>query len=106
MDLYQHDSDTVFRFALYGQLAGSCVSELEQAWLTAQSILKDKELVVDLSGVTDVDTTGSELLSRMREAGARLIPALPLEGGAIQVARAGGKPQLSLVDKILSLFHS
>jgi hypothetical protein len=77
MKIYLHDSANTFQFVLRGALAGSCVLDLEQAWTTARSILDGKELVVDLSGTTDADESGVNLLSRMRASGARLTVALP-----------------------------
>ena len=77
MDIYQHDSAAMFRFVLRGHLANEHVLELEQAWTTARSILQQKELVVDVSGISDADPQGAELLHRMRDAGARLTAALP-----------------------------
>jgi anti-anti-sigma regulatory factor len=67
----------MFRFVVAGELNGSAAKELEQAWKTAASILNGKELVVDISGVTSADSSGADLLSRMRESGARLIAAAP-----------------------------
>ena len=78
-DMYQHDSATMFRFVLSGELIGDRVRDLEHAWNTAQSILAGKELVVDISGITNANPPGVELLSRMRESGARLTAALPPE---------------------------
>jgi len=77
MEMYQHDSATLFRFVLRGDLAGAVVQELEHAWTTAKSILDGKELAVDVSGITNADESGVALLSRMRESGARLTAALP-----------------------------
>ena len=77
MDMYQHDSATMFRFVLRGELAGDRVTDLEHAWNTASSILAGKVLVVDISGLTHADSAGIALLSRMRESGARLTGALP-----------------------------
>jgi anti-anti-sigma regulatory factor len=76
-DMYLHDSATMFRFVLSGELTGHRVQDLAQAWTTAQSILKDNELVVDVSGLTGADEFGVDLLSRMRQSGARLTVALP-----------------------------
>jgi ABC-type transporter Mla MlaB component len=72
MDMYQHDGATMFRFVLRGELAGDRVRDLEHAWITAKSILSQKQLVVDVSGVSNADPRGIELLSRLREAGACL----------------------------------
>jgi ABC-type transporter Mla MlaB component len=77
MDMYQHDSAATFRFVLMGELTGGAVHELQYAWDTAKSSLAGKELVVELSGLTSADPLGIELLSRMRESGARLAAALP-----------------------------
>jgi len=77
MEMYQHDSATMFRFVLRGHLAGDRVTELEHAWTTAKSILKGKELVVDVSGIKDADKFGMDLLLRMRASGARLTAAQP-----------------------------
>jgi ABC-type transporter Mla MlaB component len=77
MDLYQHYSATTFQFVLRGRLGGDGVRNLEHAWNTAKSILAGKELIVDVSGITDADPSGVALLSRMRESGARLTAALP-----------------------------
>jgi ABC-type transporter Mla MlaB component len=79
MQMFQHDSATMFRFVLRGELTGNEVKELEHAWTTALSILATKELVVDVSGITNADAAGIDLLSRMREKGARLNAALPPE---------------------------
>ena len=72
MEMYLHDSSAALRFVLRGELAGGYVRELEHAWTTANSILGARELVVDVSGMTNADTGGRELLSRMRQSGARM----------------------------------
>jgi len=82
MDLYQHDSAAMFQFVLRGDLSGMSVREFEQAWHTAASIATRKEIVVDLSEVTNADAAGLELLSRIRESGARLIVAPPTQSEA------------------------
>jgi ABC-type transporter Mla MlaB component len=79
MDMYQHDSATRFQFVLRGELNGNGVQDLEHAWSTAKSTLAGKELVVDISGITNADRSGVDLLSRMRDSGARLTAALPSE---------------------------
>ncbi len=109
IDIYQHDSATIFRFILRGDLAGQHVLELEHAWTTARSILEDKELVVDVSGISDADGEGVELLHRMRDAGARLTAALPpqseefLRSLGIPVAASCGR---SLSTRVLRLLRS
>ena len=81
MDYYQHDGVTTFRFQLAGELTGPWVTDLEHAWLTATSIMRNKQLVLDLSDLTGADAPGVQLLQRMLLSGARLVsdepPAAP-----------------------------
>lgn len=77
MDYYQHDGATTFRFQLAGELTGPWVTDLEHAWQTATSIMRDKQLVLDVSDLTGADATGVQLLHRMLRAGARLVSAEP-----------------------------
>ena len=70
-------STAVFQFVLRGKLAGDWVQNLEHAWDTARSVLGAKELVVDLSGISEADEPGVALLSRMRQSGAVLTAAHP-----------------------------
>jgi hypothetical protein len=77
MDMYLHDSSEMFCFVLRGDLAGVFVRELESAWTTARSILGARNLIVDISGLTDTDESGRELLNRLHQSGARLIREKP-----------------------------
>jgi ABC-type transporter Mla MlaB component len=77
MDYYQHDGATTFRFQLAGELAGPWVTDLEHAWQTASSIMRGKQLVLDVSDLTGADSLGLQLLRRMLGAGARLVSAEP-----------------------------
>ncbi len=88
LDMYQHDSAAMFQFVLRGELIGDGVQDLEHAWKTASSILAGKELVVDVSGILKADPPGLDLLSRMRESGARLTMALPPD--SMEFARSMG----------------
>jgi hypothetical protein len=72
MDMYLHDSSAALRIVLRGELAGGYVRELEHVWATAGSILGPRELVVDISGLTNADPGGRELLARMGRSGARV----------------------------------
>ncbi len=109
MDMYQHDSAAMYRFVLRGDLADDQTQELERAWSTAKSILKGKELVVDVSGITDADDSGVELLSRMRDSGARLTMALPpksrgvLRSLGLPVAEPRGRLLTARVRRLLKL---
>jgi len=71
-------------------LTGDQVRELECAWTTAKSTLAGKELVVDISGIKNADLSGVDLLTRMRESGARLTAALP--PASEEILRSFGVP--------------
>lgn len=77
MDYYQHDGVTTFRFQLAGELSGPWVTDLEHAWQTATSIMRGKQLVLDVSDLTAADPPGVQLLRRMLGSGAKLISAEP-----------------------------
>jgi ABC-type transporter Mla MlaB component len=77
MEMYLHDSTETFKFALHGELTADAVQSLEQAWITAMSILDGKEVLVDVSAVTAADAEGIQLLRRMTASGARMRAALP-----------------------------
>lgn len=77
MDVYQHDSPAMFRFVVLGAIEGASVSELEHAWTTAISVLKGKDLVMDISAVTSVDQAGLALLHRMRDSGMHMTSPAP-----------------------------
>ena len=83
MDIYLHDRSAAFQFVLRGKLVGDWVQRLEHAWRTAMSVLQGKEVVVDLTGITDADPKGFDLLVRMRAAGARLTASQPARSNAI-----------------------
>ncbi|QOY87625.1 hypothetical protein [Paludibaculum fermentans] len=72
LTIYQHDERACFRFQLRGPLDERSIRQLECSWQTAQSILGKKDLVVDVTGVTEVDDAGRKLLNRMRESGAQI----------------------------------
>jgi anti-anti-sigma regulatory factor len=61
------------RLVVEGKLAGASLSELEKSWQKAVSNESKCAIVVDLSCVSFVDTSGKELLKRMRESGIRFV---------------------------------
>lgn len=96
MEIYQHDGATTFRFELRGRLEAAQVGNLEQAWRCASSVLRGKELVIDISGLTGADQSGVALLSRLQESGARFAGPAPLE--LIDLAQAWGVRQLAAAE--------
>ena len=72
-DCYQHDGSREFRIELRGYFDSSNVPDVAGTWRTAQSIMKDKEFVLDLRALHGADSVAKGLLSEMRGAGARWI---------------------------------
>jgi anti-anti-sigma regulatory factor len=60
-------------FIIEGRLEGAHVTELENCWQTTISTESDHSLLVDLTDTTFVDACGKQLLTRMRQGGARLL---------------------------------
>ena len=73
MSFYQHDGTRDFRFQLIGEMNDEVAFELEQAWQTATSIMRGKELLLDVSQLTGVSASGRQLIERMQSCGAQLI---------------------------------
>ncbi len=73
-----HDSPQAIRFQLEGKLVGPWVREMEQCWRTAESIRKQKALIIDLAEVTFIDSDGKELLETLAQAGAQFLATAPM----------------------------
>src|SRR6185369_16365501 len=85
-----HDGPKMFRLQLEGRLASAWVTELQQCWKTADSMLDGKSLVVNLNDVTFVDGAGLSLLADMHRAGAQFTADTPYQKEV--VAEITGKP--------------
>ena len=72
-----HDSSKSTTFKLEGKLAGPWVPELEQSWLTADSVTRGRAVIVDLTAVAFIDEAGRELLERMHLRGVQLLATAP-----------------------------
>jgi outer membrane protein TolC/ABC-type transporter Mla MlaB component len=80
---------------LEGKLSGPWVEELERCWHVATDIYKNKGLVVDLSGVTFVDSAGKKLLCSISGGGAQLVGSGLIPKSLIEeicVERPAAKP--------------
>jgi len=69
---YMHDASSGFRFQLTGDLSVERSQDLEQARLTASSVIGRRDLIVDLTGLTSVDASGRELLKAWQALGAQM----------------------------------
>jgi hypothetical protein len=74
---YMHDGPTAFSIEVAGTLAAEGAKKLEQDWLSASAVIGKKELVVDLSFVTEIDPVGRQLLLRWRRNGATVVANTP-----------------------------
>jgi hypothetical protein len=103
---YIHDSVSTLRFQLIGDLREGNVTELNGSWETAQTTLKFRRLVLDLSQLDSADQQGRKWLLQMKEIGAAFRPNDQFEFGA-QVAKqaASSSVKLSLVGRILAIFR-
>jgi hypothetical protein len=74
---YMHDGPSAFSIELAGALTAEDAKRLEQDWLSASAVIGNKELVVDLSFVTEIDPAGRQLLLRWRRNGATILANTP-----------------------------
>jgi hypothetical protein len=68
-----HDELLVTSFVVEGKLVGPWVKELEKCWESDLAADPSRSKLVDLAGVTFIDSKGRTLLTRMRRQGARLL---------------------------------
>jgi|SRR5713226_1327828 len=74
---YMHDGPSAFSIELAGILAAEGANKLEQDWRDASAAIGDKELVVDLSFLTEIDPAGRQLLLRWFRNGATVVANTP-----------------------------
>ncbi|MCU1261646.1 MAG: hypothetical protein JWO80_4531, partial [Bryobacterales bacterium] len=77
LSYYMHEGPTAFSIELAGTLAAEGAKRLEQDWRSAAAVIGKKELVVDLSFVTEIDPAGRLLLLRWRRNGATIVATTP-----------------------------
>jgi hypothetical protein len=74
---YMHEGPAAFSIEVAGALTAEGAKKLEQDWRSASDAIGNKELVVDLSFVTEIDPAGRELLLRWRGNGATVVASTP-----------------------------
>jgi anti-anti-sigma regulatory factor len=72
---YLHDSSDALRFQLIGSLTMESAEDLELTWNTASTLIGDRPVLIDVSGVTAIDWSGQEVLHSWNARGARLVVA-------------------------------
>jgi ABC-type transporter Mla MlaB component len=70
---YMHDGPSAFRFELAGDLDRDGAERLDQDWQTASSVIGGRSLIVDLTFITGLDTSGSALIARWHREGAQIV---------------------------------
>lgn len=80
---YMHDESAAFRFRLAGDLSEANTAELDQARVTASSILNGRPLIVDLTDLDSVDREAGQLIARWHGLGAQLVVATQEARGRI-----------------------
>lgn len=73
LSYYMHDGPRTFRFEISGNLAGTDVARIDQAWRTAQSTIAGKTLIIDVTYVSACDEKGRILLADWFRAGAYFV---------------------------------
>ena len=77
LQYYMHDGPSAFRFELSGELTDEGARRLELDWLTASSVIGNRQLIVDMTYLTGAGGVGRALLARWHSEGAQLIAILP-----------------------------
>lgn len=72
---YIHDGAQSLTLQISGALTQGAAAELEQTWLTAQSTLAGRELLVDMGNLISADDDGQTVLRRLARDGARFVTA-------------------------------
>ncbi len=73
LQYFVHDEPSAIRVELAGDLDQEGARRLEHDWRTASSAIGGRELIVDLTYITDADEAGRFLLKRWHAKGAQLI---------------------------------
>jgi hypothetical protein len=71
---YIHDTAAGYSLAMSGPLTASSVAELDCCWQTARTTLKNRDLILDLRGLTSVDDAAKQWLASMNHEGAKYLP--------------------------------
>ena len=92
MKITINDGPETLTFKLEGRISGPWAEALRESWNSKKGS-SNKLLVVDLCGVTHIDTAGKEILASMhRQSGARFLADTPItKYFADEACREGGR---------------
>jgi len=74
---YIHDSIDSFRLQLHGSLGAEDIKELQGCWNTAKSTLAGRKLILDITGLQQIDESGNGWIAAMAAEGASILEPLP-----------------------------
>ena len=104
---YIHDSVTLLRLQLIGDLRASNVTELNGTWETARTTLGQRCLILDLRQLCSTDEDGRLWLAKMKDGGGTCLPATSFQMEAQLAAKKTSQEtaaaKLSLIGRILGL---
>ncbi len=68
MAIYIHDEAAQLRLSVTGDLDEQAAKELASCWTTASSVVGERKIVMDLTGLSSVNQTGHQLLEALHQA--------------------------------------
>ena len=90
MAIYIHDEADRLRLRVTGDLDDFATEELASCWKTASSVVGQRPLVVDLTGLYTAQASGRNLLETLHRQGVQFLTASEFQ--AELVAGVTGKP--------------
>jgi|SRR5947209_4254437 len=100
---YIHDVTGSCRLQLIGQLTEANLPELSGCWGTARTIVGNRKLILDLTGLRSVDDAGKQWLASMSQEGAIYVPEDFLRTSLADRSPEAQRPNQSLFGKLISL---
>ncbi len=91
LNYYIHDSVDSFRLQLLGTLKLEDLKELQGCWNTARTTLAGRKLIVDVTGLQQMDESGREWLNAMAAEGASVLESPQGPKGILEVLYEHGK---------------
>jgi anti-anti-sigma factor len=90
ISIHEEPEATVLR--IEGRVAGPWVDELDRAWQSVAASLGSKKLLVDLTGITHMDTAGRRILADIhKRTGAEFVADSPMTKYFAEEARCNKK---------------
>jgi len=101
-----HNGPTAFCIELAGILAAEGAERLAQDWRSASEVIGEKQLVVDISFLTEIDPEGRELLLRLFRGGAAIVANMPKSRALTESIIGHPLPPVAPIPYTRSLYRS